>query len=86
MAAKAMLRLFPSGNVVVMILTADGRQKEIATPAKALKMISCSPDCERPQARVNPDCKTHPVKYIGLLPTTSEIEPSRRSVQPQVNA
>jgi hypothetical protein len=38
--------------------------------------MSCVPFCESPQANVKQDCRTHPVRYIGLLPTTSEMEPS----------
>jgi hypothetical protein len=84
--AKAMFLLLPSGKVLVIMLTADGRQNEMATPANPRKTISSVPVCDKPHARVNADWSTHPVKYIGLEPTTSDTEPRRRSVQPQVRA
>ena len=86
MEANAIFLLFPSGNVLVMILTAEGRQKEIAMPARPRNRMSCEPFCERPQAIVNKDCNTHPVRYIVRLPITSATAPSRRSVQPHVKA
>jgi hypothetical protein len=41
--AKAMFLLFPSGNVLVMMLTAEGRQKEMAIPANPRNIMSCVP-------------------------------------------
>jgi hypothetical protein len=84
--ANAMFLLLPSGKMLVMILTAEGKQKEIATPAKARNTISCVPVCASPQARVNPDWRMQPVRYIGLAPTTSAIEPRSKRVQPHVKA
>jgi hypothetical protein len=78
--------LLPSGNVLVMIETADGRQNEIATPAKARKTMSWVAVVARPQANVNADCKTQPVRYMGRLPTTSATDPSSSNVQPHASA
>jgi hypothetical protein len=86
MDANAMFLLLPSGNVLVMILTAEGRQKEIAMPAKARKTMSCVPVCANPHASVNADCKRQPVRYMGREPTTSATDPRRRRVQPHVRA
>ena len=86
MDANAMFLLLPSGNVLVMILTAEGRQKEIATPAKARNTMSCVPVCASPHASVKADWRRHPTRYIGREPTTSATEPRRRRVQPQVKA
>lgn len=86
MEAKAMFLLLPSGNVLVIMLTADGKQKEIATPASARKTMSCVDVFARPHARVNADCSTQPVRYMGLLPTTSATDPSNSSVQPHARA
>lgn len=69
-----------------MMLTADGKQKLIATPASARNTMSCVAVWARPQARVNADCKAQPVRYIGLLPTTSATEPSSNRVQPHARA
>jgi hypothetical protein len=86
MEAKAMFLLLPSGKVLVMMLTAEGRQNEIATPARARKTMSCVPVRDRPHASVKMDWRIQPVKYMGREPTTSDTEPSSRSVQPQVKA
>lgn len=67
-----------------MILVAEGRRNEEATPPKPRKMMICALVCERPQARVEAVWNRQPARYIGLLPTASVIEPSKRSVQPQV--
>jgi hypothetical protein len=39
--ANAIFLLLPWGKVLVIMLTADGRQNEIATPAQPRKTISC---------------------------------------------
>jgi hypothetical protein len=67
-----------------MILTAEGRHKEVAIPARPRKRISSYPVRERPQAKVKALCSKEPTRYITRLPTTSATEPERRSVQPHV--
>lgn len=66
--------------------TADGKQKERETPERARKRISCAPVLLRPHPKMNPAWRTHPDRYINLLPRASASEPERRSVQPHVNA
>jgi hypothetical protein len=68
------------------MLTAEGRQNEIAIPAKPRKTMIWVLVSARPQASVKPDWRKQPMRYIGLEPTTSAIEPSSKSVQPQVRA
>lgn len=84
--ANAMFLLLPCGKVLVMMLTADGKQKEMAIPAKPRKTINCVLVFAKPQASVKPDWRKQPIRYIGLEPTTSATEPSRSSVQPHVRA
>jgi hypothetical protein len=84
--ANATFLLLPSGNVLVMVLTAEGRQKDIAMPPKARKTINWVPVLDNPHAKVNIDCNIQPVRYMGLEPTTSDTEPSSNNVQPHVSA
>lgn len=83
---KATFLLCPVENEPVMMLTALGRQKEMAMPERARKMISWIPVLARPHPNVKMARSTHPVRYIGRLPTTSATDPERRRVHPQVNA
>jgi hypothetical protein len=53
--ANAMFLLLPWGNVLVMILTAEGRQNEMAIPAKPRKTMIWVLVSARPQASVKPD-------------------------------
>jgi hypothetical protein len=79
-----MFLCLPSGKVSETILTAEGRRNEEATPPKPRKMMICALVRERPQARVKAVWNRQPARYTGLLPTASAMEPSKRSVQPQV--
>jgi hypothetical protein len=84
--AKATFLAFPSGNDDVMMLTAEGRQNELATPARPRNITSSGPVRDKPHAIVKTDCRKQPNRYIGLLPITSERRPAMRSVQPLVRA
>lgn len=84
--ANSTLRAFHSGNDDVMILTAEGRQNELATPARPRKMTNSGPECDKPQTIVRTDCKKQPNRYIALLPITSERTPARSSALPLVRA
>jgi hypothetical protein len=53
MDAKAIFLLRPGGKALLIMLTAEGRQKEAATPEKARNNISWVLVFDRPQARVN---------------------------------
>ena len=68
----------------LMMLTADGRQKDAAIPEKARKTMSWVPVRERPQAKVKMPWRKQPRRYMSRLPTTSEIVPQSRRVQPHV--
>lgn len=81
---NAMFLCLPSGKVSETILTAEGRRNEEATPPNPRKMMICALVRERPQARVKAVWNRQPARYIGLLPTASAMEASKRSVQPQV--
>lgn len=81
-----MFRLWPVENVVVIILTALGRQKDIATPDRARKTMSWMPVLDKPQPIVKTMSSTQPVRYMERLPRTSATEPESRSVQPQERA
>lgn len=67
-----------------MMLTADGRQNEVATPAKPRNTIIWVLESARPQARVKQDCRKQPIRNMGREPTTSAMEPIKSNVQPQV--
>jgi hypothetical protein len=69
-----------------MMLTALGRQKDMAIPLRARKTVNWIPVCERPQPTVKAMSRTQPVRYIVLPPMTSAMEPERRRVQPQERA
>jgi hypothetical protein len=69
-----------------MVLTAEGKQKDIAMPPNARKTINCVPVFDNPHAKVNIDCNIQPVRYMGLDPTTSDTEPRSSNVHPQVKA
>jgi hypothetical protein len=65
MVPKAMFLLRPGENVFVMILTAEGRQKEEAIPPRPRSTIICVPVLDRPLPRVKAVCSKFPSKYIG---------------------
>lgn len=76
-AAKAMFRCFPGTNAVVIILTAEGRQSELATPAKPRNSMSWPAVPDRPHASVNMLWKKLPRRYMNREPTTSATLPAR---------
>jgi hypothetical protein len=80
--ANAMLRYDPSGMVLVINKTEEGRQKEIATPWAARNKISSIPVLERPQAIVVITKKNSPRRYIFRPPTMSAMDPDKMRVQP----
>ena len=85
MDAKAKSRLLPT-KVAVMMLTADGRHREIAIPLRPLNSMSSAAFRDRPHPRVKPDCKTQPTRYMKRAPNESAIDPDNSSVQPHVKA
>lgn len=84
--ANPTLRCLPFGKFSVRMLTVLGRHMETAIPCKALKHISWTPVCARPQAAVNNAMKKQPARKTLRLPKRSEIEPRTRREQPQVSA
>ena len=85
MEAKAKFLRLPS-RVEVMMLTAEGRQKAIATPLRARKMMISLALRARPHPRVKNDCSIEPAMYMKREPRASAIEPERRRAQPHVKA
>lgn len=85
MEANAKFLRLPS-KVEVMMLTAEGRQKAMATPLRARKMMISFAFRARPQPRVKNDCSIEPTMYMNREPRASAIEPERRRAQPQVKA
>lgn len=65
MLPKAMFLLRPGENVFVIILTAEGRQKEEAIPPKPRSTIICVPVLDKPLPKVKAVCSRFPSKYIG---------------------
>jgi len=65
-----------------MTAVALGREIEIASPARPLKVMSWGPVWLKPDATLHTPCSKVPVIYINLEPTTSETEPESSNVQP----
>jgi len=68
------------------MLTAEGKQKAMATPLRPRKMISSLALRARPHPRVKKDWRIDPTWYINLEPRASAIDPESRRTQPQVKA
>jgi hypothetical protein len=85
MEAKAKFLRLPS-SVEVIMLTAEGRQKAIATPLRARKMMISLALRASPQPRVKNDCSIEPTMYMKREPRASAMEPERRRAQPHVKA
>jgi hypothetical protein len=83
-AANAILRRLPGMNVLVMMLTADGRHIDVAIPPSPRNRMSCVPLVDKPHASVNALCRALPIRYMLALPTTSATDPKTRRVQPHV--
>lgn len=84
-AAKARLRRLPTKDLVI-IETAEGRQREIAMPLRPRKTMISVLVRERPQPRTKPACKTQPTRYMSLAPSASAREPEINREQPLVSA
>lgn len=83
-APKAKFLLRPDSKYVIIKLTADGKQKEMAMPASARNTIIWAAVFDRPHANVNTLCKNVPSRYILRGPTRSATAPDRINVQPHV--
>lgn len=83
-APKARFLLGPDLKYVIIRLTADGKQNEMAMPASARNTIIWTAVFERPHANVNMLCKNVPSRYILRAPTTSATAPDKIRVQPHV--
>jgi len=69
-----------------MILTAEGKQNEMAMPLRPRNRMIWVLLRERPHPKMKPACKTQPVKYMKRAPSASAIAPEIRRLQPFVNA
>lgn len=80
------MRQVPVGMLLVMRITDEGRQRDIAIPWAARNRMSSIPVLQTPQAMVVNVRQKVPIRYIFRPPTISATDPNKRRVHPHERA